>query len=1698
MRAVFNRITQLSLRFRWLTVAVTVGLISLGFYSYTQLNQELIPDIEFPQTIVLAQNGGATSDQILHMYSIPIEEGSQEVNGVVNVESSSSEGLSLLIIRNEFGLVQSDIVDDIQGKIDQIDLPVRTLVPPDGMDAQDLLGELTAEQLAWLYQYSITEKLGFAQQLDREVWESFADDALSGFPESAFANLETDLKNELLAKRPAEAVAAPELPPALPASWSEGDARFATVEDIAELASSRTLAGVFNDFYADGHVVGPLVYVDDLTQADFNLFLATENQCIDFRTRSNTPPPADGSNPCLFLADLDAENILALPTEWLPENYQVQLSTRDRNTLAQVFLARELTGETIQRSQHVDLPDSWQVESPQLLTFNISDFPLGAITISSNVLTKEELRDYVQNDLVPRLRDLDNVANVTVAGGEIIPAWALNPELIKLGLDPIAVVGEDNVAPDAIVNGDTENGAEQPNTDSDNDIPQLDAQWQAVADGFGVGEFDSADDILNSTVTIPSSGEELTGIAIINWLAGYELAKSIVADHLPADVILWMAEQDPTVWENISPETLNLLPDEVVTQFPSEVQARRACTLELATPETTPPALDPSWQALATALGVEKLDTAADLVAFNLAGCQSPSAFLNTLAGLSQSQALVATLSSDILAYLAEVEGDFYTHLSPATVNSLAWAVVNELPDELKSAYNPPLGEAWAQLSSQPEMATAGLSLATVQDLIALDGSTAESLTSIVTILRAGKFQAVGDFCGLASQGYCEFAALLVNDLSPNTLEVLITDEPSLFSTLAEDEAGQTVLTYLSREALNTPSVSAFVDDLEDSELKTVLAEIRSGERLTVAENLRAEQSDVPEADPDAPALPSSWPPIGGFIGATLEHADDIINTRYLPDYTSGADFINSLATDASGRGQPRVSDLTLDVWLYLGENEQGFWNELGASALQLIADEVVPGLPQEVQDRIASGGARFEPEDLVTRTDGNASLVISIYKDKDANTVAAWDEVEGVLDDIPDTVKLYVPFEQSTYIEESLTGVQREGTTGAIMAIIVILIFMNLSVRSTLVTSVSIPASVMTAFFLMEFVPSNVYALLNPILEDVGRDSTLGQLLVVVIRLFPKSYTLNIMTLSGLTVAIGRVVDDSIVVLENIYRNIQKGEDQKTAILQGTREVSVAIFAATLTTMVVFLPLGLFGGVVGAFFLPFGLAVTYSLVGSYAVAITTVPVLAYFLINKDTIPTEGTIPITPAMGPTAKRINQTKNIFIVSVDKLSEWYSVAIKWVLRHRIITIGIATASLVFGGYLLSTRPTQFLPSFGDPTINISVSLPAETTDGQPITIGYTEARVRQLETYLQEQDGVQSVLTSIGGDTQSIDFGPSNIVETRAAIRVGMESQEAIDNLLVDLRTKAEEIFGKDAVQVSGAAATGGFGGFALELSGPEGITLADLAQFNPLVVETLEGIDGLANVESTLGSSGSSADTTYIRIDSIPAIRYTAELETDDSLGLTRTAIEEVEKAVNDYREANGISAEISVGEGFESQQQTEGFAQIFISMGIATLIVYLLLALTFGHVIHPITILVSLPLSVVGAAVALTVSGRALGLSALIGLLMLIGIVVTNAVVLLDRVQQNRREQNMSTYDALVEAGRVRLRPILMTAISTMSGVLPLALGFSEGAIIAAELGTVVIGGLVSSTFLTLLVVPVVYSLFDTGIQWTRRMVGLA
>lgn len=273
--------------------------------------------------------------------------------------------------------------------------------------------------------------------------------------------------------------------------------------------------------------------------------------------------------------------------------------------------------------------------------------------------------------------------------------------------------------------------------------------------------------------------------------------------------------------------------------------------------------------------------------------------------------------------------------------------------------------------------------------------------------------------------------------------------------------------------------------------------------------------------------------------------------------------------------------------------------------------------------------------------------------------------------------------------------------------------------------------------------------------------------------------------------------------------------------------------------------------------------------------------------------------------------------------------------------------------------------------------------------------------------------------------------------------------------------------------------------SLVLSGPQ----EQLEAINADVIATLDAVDGLANVTSSLaatGAGGADAPTTYIRVDGQSALSFTGELETQDTLGVTSKAKAAVLAMPN-------LPSTVTVSEGFQSSQQTEGFAGLASAMLIAITLVIILLIITFKSLVHWLDIILSIVVAPMGAAVLLTITDRVLGISALIGLLMLIGIVVTNAVVLIDRVQSNQRERGMNTHDALMEAGNRRLRPILMTALATIFALVPLAVGLSHGAIIASELGTVVIGGLFSSTILTLIVVPVAYMLLDPLDKRLRR-----
>jgi HAE1 family hydrophobic/amphiphilic exporter-1 len=701
------------------------------------------------------------------------------------------------------------------------------------------------------------------------------------------------------------------------------------------------------------------------------------------------------------------------------------------------------------------------------------------------------------------------------------------------------------------------------------------------------------------------------------------------------------------------------------------------------------------------------------------------------------------------------------------------------------------------------------------------------------------------------------------------------------------------------------------------------------------------------------------------------------------------------------------------------------------ADVIGALPDSYLETLDTDLRDQLAAlAGAAPEasapPASVINRTNGQPSLGISVSKTRDANTVAVVhrveDELEKLAEEIP-TVRFSTVFEQASFIEESISGVVREGALGALFAVFVILVFLNFSVRSTLVVAVSIPLSVFIAFVLLN----------------------------------TQSLTLNMMTLGGMTVAIGRVIDDSIVVLENIYRHIQRGEDRRDAVIVGTGDVNMAILASTATTVAVFLPLGMVGGIVGQAFLPFALTVTFALAASYFVAVTVVPVLAYTFIRKEHLPEE-------------------------KETWLQRFYTPILEWALGHRGLILAGAGGLLVVSIFLIQFIPLAFIPEVGEATIQINLDMPPGTD------MAVTDQVAQQIEEALADLGCVCTLQTVVGGGGSGMAsmLGGNSVNPTQANISVSLEDGKDIDAATREIRAAAERIAGAENVTVTSGGSTFGanFGAIDLVVTADR---YEDLEAVNEAVLATLEDVEGLVNVGSDLGLAGG-ANGMITRIDGKQAISFSAEIEGEDTMRVSAKAKQAVQALPN-------LPAGVEVSEGFVSQQQTAGFQDMGVAMVIAIAIVYAILALTFRSLIHPFTILFSLPLAAIGAVWALFLTGRVLGISSMIGMLMLIGIVVTNAIVLIDRVQRNRKERGMVTYDALVEAGRTRLRPILMTAIAAILALVPLALGLTEGAIIASELATVVIGGLFTSTFLTLLVVPTVYSLVDEfGSRFSARL----
>jgi hydrophobic/amphiphilic exporter-1 (mainly G- bacteria), HAE1 family len=753
-----------------------------------------------------------------------------------------------------------------------------------------------------------------------------------------------------------------------------------------------------------------------------------------------------------------------------------------------------------------------------------------------------------------------------------------------------------------------------------------------------------------------------------------------------------------------------------------------------------------------------------------------------------------------------------------------------------------------------------------------------------------------------------------------------------------------------------------------------------------------------------------------------------------------------------------------------------------------------------------------------ITRTNGKETLAVSVTKKPEGDTVAISHAVKDALPqleaELGSNAKFTPVFDQAPFIEKSIKDLTTEGLLGLGFAVAVILVFL-MSVRSTLVTAVSIPLSLLITF--------------------IGLSGT--------------GYSLNILTLGALTIAIGRVVDDSIVVIENIKRHLSYGEPKLTAILTSIREVAGAITASTLTTVAVFLPIAFVGDLAGELFRPFALTVTIALLSSLLVSLTIVPVLAYWFLKPADARSTGA-------APQSARDIEARAHEAEQRSLLQRGYLPILTKTQKHPVLTL--IAAVLVLGGTAAMTPllATDLLGRSGENSMTVKQELPAGTS------LQNTSTAAQKLEDVLLGIDGIKDVQVTSGnaqaGFTALTSSGASNSTFT-----VVTEEKANQAKLQETVRTELAKVSGSGKISVG--SQQGGFGTSSTVDITLRAATSADLKKASDSMVRAMDGVPGSSEVTTNLAASqpvvqvrvnrakavaaGLNEDqvagvlastispipagTVRIEADDFPVrvgegTRFTsiaavraiplptargpvplssiaAVDEVDVPVSITssngqRTAqvsvtpsganlgavSAEVQKRLNSVDLPAGVTAEI----GGATTQQADSFRQLGLALLAAIAIVYVIMVAAFKSLIQPLILLVSVPFAATGAVALLLISGVPLGLPSLIGMLMLVGIVVTNAIVLIDLINQYRKPRAgkpaMNVADAIFHGARQRLRPILMTALATVFALTPMALGITGGGgFISQPLAIVVIGGLVSSTALTLVLVPVLYRLVE-------------
>jgi HAE1 family hydrophobic/amphiphilic exporter-1 len=755
-----------------------------------------------------------------------------------------------------------------------------------------------------------------------------------------------------------------------------------------------------------------------------------------------------------------------------------------------------------------------------------------------------------------------------------------------------------------------------------------------------------------------------------------------------------------------------------------------------------------------------------------------------------------------------------------------------------------------------------------------------------------------------------------------------------------------------------------------------------------------------------------------------------------------------------------------------------------------------------------------------LTLFNGKPAIGIDIRRTKGYSTTAVADRVkeriERIRPTLPAAAKLDIVRDAGERVENSVNNVEEALLVGALLTILVVFLFLN-SWRSTVITGLALPVSVLASF----------------------------------IAVWAFGFTLNTMSLLGLSLAIGILIDDAIVVRENIVRHIEHGEDHYLASMKGTDEIGLAVTATTFSIVAVFIPVGFMYGEAGQWFKPFALTIACAVLVSLFVSFSLDPMLSAYWADPQTEQHERKNPIARAL-----------DRFNAWFDRQAVNYKRVIAWALDHRLAMVVIAIGSLVGALVLQAT-----IGGFGFVPISDQSELIIQVETAPGSSLAYTRVKAEEVAQIVRSHKEVRYTYSTIGARSM-FGGGAPDVASIYVKMVSKKERDLSQDKLGAILRDEVKRVGGATTYVFSGWG--GDFKAIQLEVRGPNANQLTVIAQE---VVAELRKIPGAVdiglstrgqkpelNVEINRGVAGTlglttgqiamalrpafagvdagdwidpSGETRDVMVRLSPeARRRAADIRNlplvlprpggmgepavipleqvatvSNSLGpaqidhLDREKVvtvganvqgrslgevtQDIQKALKERRDPPGYR----ITQGGEAADQAEVFSRIFAALGFAVMLMYLILVVQFGSFVDPIAILMSLPLSLIGVVLALLITGDTLNIMSLIGVILLMGIVAKNAILLIDFAKWGR-EKGMNRREALIEAGGIRLRPILMTTFALIAGMIPVALGIGEGADFRAPLGRAVIGGTITSTLLTLIVIPTVYEILDEWKEW--------